>query len=282
MDRAQITFAGTSLSDPGRPEGPTLSQARRAFEMRDLTLLDGFDAHELKDLDNASLMDRVDTKFLMPRALLADLLRAMRERYSVLEIDGTRSFRYRNDYFDDPTHRFYRAHHAGRMNRFKVRRRDYLDNGTAFLELKRKNNRGRTLKTRVPTEPGDAALSRAATDLLLAGGVTEPHALGIVHTGTYRRLALASEARAERLTIDCDLRFRSAVDDRGLELGPWVLAELKQARHDRASPFFRWARDRGLRPCGFSKYCMGMYLSGPEELRRNRFHGVARLVGRRR
>ena len=281
-----IVPAVSGLSPPADAGFETIdlprSEARRAFGRRDLVQLERFEPHSLSDLDGAALMDRVDTKFLVPRSALANLLRAMQGDYSVLEIDGLRSFRYLNDYFDDAALGFYRAHHAGRLNRFKVRRRLYRDGGGAWLEVKFKNNRGRTLKSRVPTDPGGASFSGAEVDFLLGAGVANAAALGVVQSGRYRRVALASEARRERLTLDCDLEFGDGVGGRPHALGPWVIAELKQARRDVSSPFFRWTRAHRLRPCPFSKYCMGLYLAGPDALRRNRFHEIARRVGHRR
>ncbi len=251
-------------------------------ESRELALLADFDAHALTDLVDASLMDRVDTKFVVPRALLGDLLLAMRDDYSVLEIDGRRSFRYLNDYFDDPDHGFYLAHHAGHLNRYKLRRRTYLDAGTSWLEVKFKSNHERTFKTRMRVEPSGDAPPTTLARFLQRSGITNLARLRVVQTGSYRRTALASEARGERLTIDRALEFRDARDGRALALGPWMVVELKQAAHDRGSPFFRWARARGLRPCAFSKYCMGLYFTGPEDLKRNRFHPVARQLSMRR
>ena len=266
--------------DPGRrrpaPAGPDPLNSAPATDA-DPFALDDFDAHALENLDAAALMDRVDTKFVAPIELLPGLLRAMRKQYSALEIGGRRSFRYRNDYLDDPGYGFYRAHHAGRASRTKVRGRRYLDAGSAYLEVKRRTNRGRTVKRRMPL-PG----SSDSVGFLEGSGVTNARALRAVQRGTYRRVALASEARGERLTIDRELAFADAATGREVRLGRWMVLELKQARRSRSSPFFGWARERGLRPCPFSKYCMGVYLTGPSGLPRNRFHGVARRVGMRR
>ena len=239
-----------------------------------------FDAHALSELGDAALMDRVDTEFVVPRALLPELLEAMRDHYSALEIGGLRDFRYLNDYLDGPDHRFYRDHHVGRARRFKLRRRTYLDDGGSFLEVKRRTVRGRTVKVRAAF---DVAGGGAAPGGFLArAGIGDASRLRVVQRGAYRRVALADPARGERLTVDRDLVFVGAAAGRTVALGPWAVIELKQARRDGASPFLRWARARGVRPCPFSKYCMGVYLTGPEGLARNRFHETARRVGLRR
>jgi hypothetical protein len=43
---------------------------------------------------------------------------------------------------------FYHAHHAGRVNRQKIRVRTYVETGSQFLEIKRHQKKGRTVKVR--------------------------------------------------------------------------------------------------------------------------------------
>ena len=43
----------------------------------------------------------------------------------------------------------YHDHHNGKLNRYKVRRRRYIDTDTEFLEVKLKNNKKRTIKSRI-------------------------------------------------------------------------------------------------------------------------------------
>ncbi len=74
----------------------------------------------------------------------------------------------------------------------------------------------------------------------------------------FTRYTFVHNTRAERLTIDLDLRF--AADDVERPLGPVVVAELKQERADRSSPFAAIMRRRNLRPASMSKYCVGMLL----------------------
>ena len=52
-------------------------------------------------------------------------------------------------YFDTDDYEMYRMHHAGRTVREKIRVRTYLDSLDTFLEVKNKNNHGRTKKKRI-------------------------------------------------------------------------------------------------------------------------------------
>ena len=50
---------------------------------------------------------------------------------------------------------------------------------------------------------------------------------------------------------------------------------------DRSSPFFAVAKDLRLRPGGFSKYCMGLALSGYlESVKYNRFKPIIHRLKR--
>ena len=49
-----------------------------------------------------------------------------------------------------------------------------------------------------------------------------------------------------------------------------VVAEMKQDRADPGSPFLQLMRANGVRPTGFSKYCIGAALLNPA-LKHNRF-----------
>ena len=112
------------------------------------TALSAFSRHGLSDLSNSSLMNRVDSKFLLPTSSLIDVINACQDDYSLLEINGLTKFIYENLYFDSPSLNLYHHHHNRKLNRFKVRHRHYADVGTSYLEVKFKNNKGRTIKNR--------------------------------------------------------------------------------------------------------------------------------------
>ncbi|MFM7901731.1 MAG: VTC domain-containing protein, partial [Bacteroidota bacterium] len=115
-----------------------------------LNTLAQFEGLSLADLDRVSLQNRMDTKFVFNDYLLPDVLEKLRlAGYKTLSIDGVRAFRYSSVYFDTDDFSLYGRHAAGKMNRYKVRRRSYVDTGGTFFEIKFKNNRGRTIKSRV-------------------------------------------------------------------------------------------------------------------------------------
>ncbi len=239
--------------------------------------IQAYTGHGLADLKNAALMDRVDSKFVVPRALLPDLLDSMQVHYSMLEIDGKRCCDYMNDYYDTRDFAFYAAHHNGQVNRYKVRCRTYVDSGTSYLEVKFKNNKKRTNKQRIKVSSASRAITPTSLAFMRDCGLEQPDDLVKVQASGYQRIALANEAQGERLTIDVNLDF-SDTHGRNLHwnIGPWIVVELKQGSHCRKSPFFQWAKRHRIRQCSFSKYCMGVYHTADANLKRNLFHKIAR------
>ncbi len=110
--------------------------------------LNSFQAISLAEMDSVRLMDRVDTKFAISMAELPKLLHQLKGIYHVLEINGLRLPSYESMYFDDEQFSFYKAHHNGREERFKVRIRNYVESGLYFLEVKHRL-KGRVVKKRI-------------------------------------------------------------------------------------------------------------------------------------
>jgi hypothetical protein len=114
----------------------------------------------LEQMSAIRLMNRTDSKFVTDKFTLLTLLQQAGDDYFAQEIDGKRVAPYRTNYWDTPVHSFYLAHHNGRSPRKKVRVRTYIDSDLTFLEVKTKNNHGRTKKKRIqveaPTEIGSA------------------------------------------------------------------------------------------------------------------------------
>jgi hypothetical protein len=81
---------------------------------------------------------------------------------------------------------------------------------------------------------------------------------------------LVNKTKNERLTLDFDLSFKR--DNTTKEFKNLVIAELKQEKIDRTSPFFVSMKNRIIRPYRLSKYCLGaMALYEKEKIKINRF-----------
>lgn len=207
----------------------------------------------------ARLLNRVDRKYFVPRAVLTRLLSEHVEDMRVLEIDAQRSFLYRTVYYDTEDFLFFRQHRQGRRHRFKVRTREYVDTGGAFLEVKSKGYRGMTVKQRREHDPADLLrLDPESGEFAETITGTPWRALHPVAETLYRRTTLAGPGL--RITMDSDLRFS---DDFAAFAGPEdVIVETKSSGS-------RGALDRalaaaGVRPHKVSKYCLAVSLLHPE------------------
>jgi hypothetical protein len=232
----------------------------------------------LADIGAASLMDRIDTKFLLPAAEVPLVLAGLGGDYRVLEIGGRRLAGYSTRYFDTPSLDMYRAHRAGRAPRWKVRLRAYVDTGDEFLEVKRKSNHLRTTKARMAVRaasPDPACLLRAQP-LLGVANVFDLATLAQSVTVEFQRLTLVAADAAERITLDIGLSVSRG--DHTLYFPNAVVGEVKQYRRG-ASAFLAALRARRLRAGSVSKYCLGIALLVPGA-GSNRFRPALRRLER--
>lgn len=229
-----------------------------------------FASHGLADLPEAALMDRVDTKYLMSLSCLGGLLHEIGKHCSVLIVDDRRVSRYRTHYYDTPDLRHYQAHHNGLLNRYKVRCRTYVGQRSSYLEVKRKNNKGRTIKRRIAVDgPGIATLAKHG-DFLRGCGVSPIEQLIETQTCEYHRASFDSRATGERLTVDFDLSYEDS-HGRRISVADLAILELKQPTIEHGSGLCNVLRQYQCRACGFSKYCIGMCLLRGASLKSNRF-----------
>lgn len=255
----------------GRSSGATLRRIKN--------IIYGFASYDLDSLnDNGKLMNRVDTKYLLPLNDLPELLDYLGGYYEVLKIDNKCIFTYENSYLDTDDFEFFRKHHNGKQNRYKVRYRHYVDSSTKFLEVKFKNNKSRTIKNRIRVDNGYSSLD-SQINFLTEQLETGSENLQICQNSSYKRISLLNNDGMERLTIDFDLEFSSPFEDgKNVRLGNLCIAELKQPYQGYRSPFGRMMRQLSVQPTSFSKYCIGCCSLYPEYLKRNRFKPVLRII----
>jgi len=242
--------------------------------------LDGFAPISLEEMDAVKLMNRVDTKYLTDEATLAAVLRdAAAAGYRVLVADGARVSPYDSIYFDTEGLRMFTDHRNRKLHRQKVRTRAYVNSGEAFLEIKRKNNRGRTKKKRtgIPmAELPDFRADEAACRYLDAHSDFRAAQLAPTLETFFRRITLVNPDRTERVTIDLDLRFKNFRTGRETTLGDAVVIELKQSGRG-ASPLKGILLRHRVKPARLSKYCIAVTLTDPSA-RAGRFREKVRLL----
>ena len=94
--------------------------------------LSEFNAVSLDDLQSVRLMNRTDVKFAFNTIKLIPILRKMNAFYDVLDLNNSKIQSYRSLYYDTPERMFFLDHHNKRVNRNKVRFREYIDSELFF------------------------------------------------------------------------------------------------------------------------------------------------------
>lgn len=233
--------------------------------------------HSLADQLSVELMNRVDTKFLVPARELDDCLGRLVGHYSALDLCGERRLPYDTLYFDTPERRFYRDHHNGKLNRYKVRLRHYRQSRATFLEVKKKTNRLRTLKTRTPVIPGRTGTGEIADFLQSCSGQSATWMLPALFVH-YKRATLINPAGSERITLDTQISFATPDHQRSISLPGFAIVEIKAGHRWEASVMRDHLHQLGCKPVSFSKYCIGSSLLFGDSLKTNRFQPLLRSL----
>ena len=229
--------------------------------------LKDFEPISLLEMDRVKLMNRVDTKFAFSVTEFLTFLPHLANQYSILEIEGTRTPFYESLYLDDSQFTFFRDHHNGRTNRFKVRYRKYVESNLSFLEIKHKV-KGRTDKSRIKVDDIPLDLPEKHTKFI-EGIVTQDVNLKPVMWNSFHRMTLVNKTKNERLTLDFDLTFKW--NDKTQNFNNLIIAELKQENVNRNSVFYQLMKSRYIRPYRLSKYCIGSIELYGDSLKFNRF-----------
>ena len=219
------------------------------------TTVNKFEGISLDEMNSVALMKRTDTKFIIKISFLNAVLENLMGPYRVLEINEKRIMQYSSLYFDTPKFDFYFDHHRGRNNRTKVRQRQYVDSNLTFLEIKQKNGKGQTNKSRIKIKDFEKELSQSSKDFILD---TTKENLDLQPSlwNSFKRITLVNLEANERVTIDLKLAY--SIDDREHDYHKLVVIELKQSRFDRKSKVAKTLKKYGYNPYSISKYCVGM------------------------
>ncbi len=241
-------------------------------------------------MESVKLMNRIDTKYAVPIGALPLILEAARENYYAQEIDGKRIATYDTIYYDTDTLDMYIRHHDRQLVRQKIRVRQYVDSNLTFLEIKRKNNKGRTKKKRIVVPGFDITADTPST---LKHKKIEDEAVTVEsfintksrykwntitpHLWTkFHRITLVNKAKTERLTIDLDLLWDNVITKQQKCYPDLVIIELKRDGNV-PSLMTNIMLAQRLHPLKVSKYCIGTALTSPN-LKRNRFKKKIRAI----
>ncbi len=225
-------------------------------------------------------MTRTDTKFLFHFNKLSSILEKAKECYRILEIDNKRELAYRTTYFDTKDFSMYIAHQNGKLNRYKIRYREYVDSDTIFLEVKFKSNKQKTIKKRIKRKAVTTELSKKAQEFIEKNSPYSAAELEMKLATQFSRLTLVHKKENERLTIDFALKFtrlpksrqvgRQADNNSKIELPFLAVTEVKQEQFSQSSDFIQLLHSEKIQPTRMSKYCIGTILLN-KHIKYNRF-----------
>ena len=234
-----------------------------------------FDPISLGEMDKVKLMDRTDTKYWFHADHLQNLLESIQESYYILTMHNETALPYSTIYFDTNTNGMYTAHHNGKLNRYKIRRRSYVLSGISFLEVKFKNNKGRTIKKRIQADFEKDGFNDTENAFIhdITPFTTDDLSQSLINS--FSRITLVNKSFSERCTVDFNLNFKYV--PKQIMLNNLVVAEIKAEGSPSTSPLGRALRNQRIKTSGFSKYCIGKAMTD-SSVKRNAFNHKIRMI----
>ncbi len=237
----------------------------------------------LEEMCSVKLMNRIDTKYVASEAMVMELLRqTAKYGYRAQVHGGVIAARYDTRYFDTESREMYVVHHNRQLTRQKIRTRHYEDGSATYLEVKNKNNRGRTKKKRIEI-PVDDLMDFVGNSNALS--FIEPLAryniksLSPAIATRFVRITIVNPELTERITIDLNLEFTDLRSGATGKIDGMSIIEIKQDGNIRskAKDILNTLR---VKPMRISKYCLGTALT-VEGIKRNRMIEKIRRIEKR-
>lgn len=226
----------------------------------------------LDEMGKVKLMNRIDTKFVMPSCKMEELLTRASGKYYVQVTEGKKISGYNTVYYDTDRCDYYTMHHNKRLVRQKLRTRVYVDSDTSFIEIKNKNNKRRTKKKRIGIGNGhlESLTSRKEVADFLKDRLLFPiESLSPSLRTSFYRITLVNTARTERVTIDMGLSFENLRNGNRKSMPGIAIVEIKQdGTHP--SQMKEILTVMHIHRMGFSKYCIGTAITNPS-IKQNNF-----------
>lgn len=223
----------------------------------ELAVFEEITLEELRNSD-AQLQSRRERKFLMTFEQCVYLISGLTGSYRALEIEHSRVGRYETRYYDTESFMTYLQHHNGKGHRFKLRFRHYCSTDKTYLEVKERQNTGRTVKKRLETKGTVELTTKGPSTFLESAFPYDFREFHPVLTTGYNRVTLVSKDCRERITFDTGLSFSN--NETFFSFPGVVVGEIKYDRSLFMSPGLAGLKILGIRKTRFSKYCIGVSL----------------------
>ena len=230
--------------------------------------LKDFNPISLDEMNTISLLRRYDQKFTLNTSQFQEVFPLLAKDYHCLTIDNQQLFEYTTDYYDSSDYSMFHNHHNGKLNRYKIRFRDYNNTKNSFLEVKFKTNKGETIKSRQEIAYKSREFNLENNKFIGENSPYNPSNLNKKLSNTFQRITLANLANRERVTIDNTIYFSNKKENKTLQ--NLVVVEIKKSKNNMDSGVNQLLKINGIRPTSFSKYAIGSALINPN-LKYNRF-----------
>ena len=214
----------------------------------------------LESISDLRLMNRIEIKYTFSTNKLIDLVAMMGKHYHVLEICNMRILPYSTTYLDTEDYLFYNQHVRGELARYKIRYRKYEATEESFLEIKKKTNKGRTIKWRIAGKPSSGSFDSQASRFLLEHLPVSSTLVRPALLNQFTRITFTGFEPKERITIDFNISFTRPETMELISLPYLAIAELKKEAYCDSSVFKTLIRQLNVYPAAFSKYCVGSAL----------------------
>ncbi len=218
--------------------------------------LGSFSSISVKDLQSVSLLNRCDSKYVFNVKKSPGVFKKLCNNYNILSIKSQRVFPYKTVYFDTPDLQFFHAHHNGKLNRYKVRSREYVGLNKFFNEIKFKSNKGNTIKSRMKRSHISSTIDHNFAKFLTAETTLDPNTLVAKLFVFFNRITLVDKQFTERVTIDFGLQF--TYKRQAHHLNTLVIAEVKKDKYSNQAHAETVFKDERIYTMGCSKYCVGI------------------------
>jgi hypothetical protein len=243
-----------------------------------MPIIKQFDHVDLNDANRVELMNRTDIKYVFNVNKLPDILKKALKNYKILEINKERIHLYKNQYFDTSDYDMYLDHHNGKRTRYKIRYRNYDVSDVAFLEIKLKTNKNRTIKKRIKNKYS-TNLNKGSSEFIETNSPYKSDELTPSLKNDFHRITLVHRTDKERITLDFNLSY--TCDFAGIvkthELPNIAICEIKREGYSNTSEFMTIFRSEDIRQSRMSKYCIGAAILY-SDLKKNQFKDKLRYI----